>query len=409
MRKMSKTLVGLSTATTVVFSLAMAGSAHADYAPGPGDVVGAGSDTLQYLGDFLADGDVGGDAGFNSGAPTNRLVSIDATADANARLAYANGSTNAVIKTLNPTVVDRAGTFPVARPNGSGAGADALAAQALHPTLQNDPNVNFARMSSKPSAAQEAAVPGGQMHVVQVATENLGLAVSSTSTNMPAAGLSALELVGIYQCTTTHWNALPGNSGGSANTIIPIIPQSGSGTRNTFLADLQVANGGTAITLGSCVVVSEENDPTAIGAQSSPADAIEPMSQSRLNLWNGTSGNGGIGFFHNPAGLTGKSGLGVLLAPGAVMAPLSGNAGDGNPAYHNNRSLYIVFNQSHCSDPAWQPGGTQNWVEALFSNCGHSALPTPYAQTAFGGTTLFAAAGATAGGTNYSDLGVNPF
>jgi len=405
MLRMSKTMVGLGTATTVVFALGLAGTANADYAAGPSDVVGVGSDTLQYLGNFLADGDVGGDAGFNSGAPTNRLVSYDATADANARLAYANGSTNTTVLTLNPTVVDRAGSFPVARPNGSGAGADALAAQAAHPTLQNDPNANFARMSSPPSHAQEIAVPGGQMRVIQIATENLGLAVTASGSHIPAAGLSAQELVAIYQCSTTHWNALAGNSTGSTNTIIPLIPQSGSGTRSKFLADLQAANGGTAITLGSCVVTSEENDPTAIGAQSSPTDAIEPMSQSRLNLWNGTSGNGGVGYFHAPTGLTGKSGLGVLLVPGAVMAPLTGTAGDGNPAYVDNRSLYIVFNQSHCSDTAWQPGGTQNWAEALFSKCGNASLPTPYAATFFG-QTLLSAAGAT---PNYNDLGVNPF
>jgi len=405
MRKTSRTMVGLGTATTVVFALGLSGTAHADYAAGPSDVVGVGSDTLQYLGNFLADGDVGGDAGFNSGAPTNRLVSYDATADANARLAYANGSTNAAIKTLNPTVVDRAGSFPVARPNGSGAGADALAAQAAHPALQNDPNVNFARMSSAPSHAQEIALPGGQMRVIQIAKENLGIAVASSATNMPAAGLSAKELVAIYQCTTTKWNALPGNGAGSGNTIIPILPQSSSGTGKTFLADLQAANGNVAITPGACVVISEENDPTAIAAQSSPADAITVMSQSRLNLWNGTAGNGGFGYFHNPTGLTGKSGLGVLLAPGAVMAPLSGNASDGNPAYVDNRSLYIVFNQSHCSDPVWQPGGTQNWAEALFSQCGNASLPTPFAASPFG-QPLLAAAGAT---PNYSDLGVNPF
>jgi len=405
MHKMSKTMVGLGTATTVVFALGLAGTANADYAAGPSDVVGVGSDTLQYLGDFLADGDVLGDPGYNSGAPTNRLVSYDATADANARLAYANNSTNASLALLNPTVVDRAGSFPVARPNGSGAGADALAAQAAHPSLQNDPNANFARMSSPPSHAQEIAVPGGQMRVIQIATENLGLAVTASGSHIPAAGLSAQELVAIYQCTTTHWNTLAGNSAGSTNTIIPLIPQSGSGTRSKFLADLQAANSNNPIVLGSCVVTSEENDPTAIGAQSSPADAIEPMSQSRLNLWNGTAGNGGIGYFHAPTGLTGKSGLGVVLVPGAVMAPLTGNAGDGNPAYVDNRSLWIVFNQSHCSDPAWQPGGTQNWAEVLFSKCGNASLPAPYAASPFG-LPLLAAGGAT---PNYNDMGVNPF
>ena len=41
-------------------------SASADYAPGSGDAVGVGSDTVQYAIDFLADGDYVSDAGYNS-------------------------------------------------------------------------------------------------------------------------------------------------------------------------------------------------------------------------------------------------------------------------------------------------------------------------------------------------------
>ena len=63
-------------------------SAFADYAPSKGDVVGVGSDTLQYMVDFLADGDAYGDTGYNQLGNKNKLVSFDATADANARLAY---------------------------------------------------------------------------------------------------------------------------------------------------------------------------------------------------------------------------------------------------------------------------------------------------------------------------------
>jgi len=74
-------------------NMLMQGTARADYAPAPytsasgaGDVLCVGSDTVQYVGDFMADGDSHAHAGFNAAKPTYKFVNIDATADANARL-----------------------------------------------------------------------------------------------------------------------------------------------------------------------------------------------------------------------------------------------------------------------------------------------------------------------------------
>ena len=51
--------------------------------------------------------------------------------------------------------------------------------------------------------------------------------------------------------------------------------------------------------------MAEENDPTALAQQSSPADAIEPISQGRLDLYKGvttTGTSGGIGgYFLDPS------------------------------------------------------------------------------------------------------------
>lgn len=116
-------------------------SAVADYGPTQNDVVGVGSDTLQQLADFVADGDFTGNSGYNSLGNKNKFISIDATADANTRLAYgpqglgpncapgtggtAGTGNNAAQHAdapcvLNPTVVLRAGFAPEQRPNGSG-------------------------------------------------------------------------------------------------------------------------------------------------------------------------------------------------------------------------------------------------------------------------------------------------
>src|SRR5262249_48488538 len=98
-----------------------AAPALADYAPNANDVVGDGSDTLQFIVDFGGDGDISGDLGYNSSGNLYKLISMDATADSNARFSWANGSTLQNPLSLNPSAVYRAGTFPQQRINGSGA------------------------------------------------------------------------------------------------------------------------------------------------------------------------------------------------------------------------------------------------------------------------------------------------
>ena len=72
------------------------------------------------------------------------------------------------------------------------------------------------------------------------------ITTASGGTNAPAS-LTLLQLKNIYLCKTTNWDKV----GGTAGTIDAFIPQSGSGTRNTFL--LALGGGVTPITPGSCV------------------------------------------------------------------------------------------------------------------------------------------------------------
>ena len=164
MRTITKAKVSLATLGVIALAAGLAApAALADYAPGSGDVVGVGSDTVQYAGDFVADGDVLGDLGWNSSGAVNRLINFDATADANARLAYGDGGVTGTCApgqggtagtgnqntthadtpcTLNPTIVLRAGLNPVLRPNGSGAGLNALLADTTTPF-----KINYVRRS----------------------------------------------------------------------------------------------------------------------------------------------------------------------------------------------------------------------------------------------------------------------
>jgi hypothetical protein len=286
---------------------------------------------------------------------------------------------------LNPTVVLRAGTFPVQRVSSSGAAISALLADTASPEV-----INFVFSASLPTAAQQTQAGNqgwGFLHVVEIGTDSVQIAADTAATNAPSGGLSISELVSIYTGAITKWNQLPGNSSGSPDTIIPEIPPSGSSIYKTFIADLTTANGGTAPTLSASVKTVEQNDPTAITSDATSADAIVPFSAARLALWS-------AGYFHNPA--TPFPG-GAVLTPGVKL--LTGTAGDGSAAYSSPITDYVIFRQSDASSTTpMEPGGTRNWVQTLFSNPGGSA---PFVAKA-GGQALIAASGVT---PVYDDLG----
>lgn len=381
MRSRSIFKAGGAAFAVAALGLTFAVPASADIAPGGSDIVGVGSDTVQNMANFLADGDpFFGSSGVNVTVGKNRLFSFDATPDANDRAGFLNGSTAAAPVHLTPTIVLRAGRSPVQRPNGSGDGVKALLADTEH-------QINFVRMSRLPDAGEHnnAGAGAGGLHVVKISTDNLVMASAATS-NMPAAGLTAAQLVAIYKCTagSTNWSAF----GGAAGTIIPQTPQSGSGTGKTFLADLQAANGGTVVPLGPCVQVVEENDPASITGSTSPVNTIAPMSEGRFNLY-------GAGYFYNPA----------TKFPGGTTPIVSGiKLHKGATNYVNNRGLYIVFRDADKNIATkWQPGSNLNWVQALFL----SSVVTPYvasgdgqgAIASGGGTPTYVDCGAGAGVT----------
>jgi PBP superfamily domain len=377
--------LGLVGAAAVTLPVVWAGQAFADYAPQPNDIVGVGGDTPQFAVDFALNGDTSGDLGFDSTATVNRVVDFDATADGNARSAYTNSvTTGAASVALNPTDVLRAGDVPVQRVQSSGAAISALLADTASPET-----INYVFSASLPTAAQQTAAGTDgwtYLHVVQIGTDSVQVA-ADTTTNAPA-GLSAADLVGIYKGTYTTWNAIPGNSSGSTATILPEIPPSGSSIFKTFTAALKAANGGTAVTLGSDVKTVEQNDPTAITASSSPANAIVPFSQARLNLWND-------GYFHTPA--TVFPGSATPLTPGVSL--LGGAVPGGGTSYTSAITDYIIYRQSDAADATpLEPGGTRNWVKSLFSD---PSGPAPFFD--LGPTqTLLTASGITPA---YVDLG----
>ena len=377
MRSSTK-LLGLGTAFAVVASLGLpVVAARADVGPSAGDIVGIGSDTVQNIANFLADGEPNATSnGINAVGGRNRFVSFDATPDANDRAGYTVSGA-----VLNPTIILRGGTNPVQRPNGSSSGLAAMLKDTTAPY-----KINWVRMSRfiKSGEITTAQNNGwGGLHVVKASSDALKMAAAST-TNAPAA-LTIAQLVSIYKCDATArtWNQVGGTS---TNAIIPQIPQSGSGTGDTFRADLQAANGGTAVVVGSCVQTVQENDPTSITGSTAPADTIAPFSEGRLNLFNN-------GYFKDPSVTYGNPP--VTLNAGVQML-------NGTGAYVNNRGLYFVFRESDMSSTTpFQSGGTLNFAKSLFANPGGIR---PYLNTPDGQAAITAAGGAP----TYVDCGANP-
>ena len=363
MKTISK--IGLGAVGALAILLVQVDPAHADVAPQANDVVGVGSDTAQFGLEFLADGDPSGNSGYNTTNTARRMVSFDSTGDANASI------------TTGATVVLRANHQPVTRPNGSGSGIAALLADT-----GSAETINWVRSSRLPSAAEQTAATNngwGGLHVYQFATDGLKVGVSNTVTTHAPSALSATDLVNIYNGTYVTWGQVPGYAGSAPTaTIHPYLPQSGSGTRNFFLADLQAANGGTAITLAASVALMQEHDPTLIKGD---ADAIAPFSIGRVSLLNG--------------GYLGTANQNVVVTL------------NGTGTYNVTRGLYILVRERDVADTTgpvglsgiaypFQVGGTKNWVQTLFSGATSWIARSATAP-------LVASAGLTKA---YSDLGV---
>jgi ABC-type phosphate transport system substrate-binding protein len=350
MRKITK--VGLGALGASAMLLSLAGPALADGSPQTSDFVAVGSDTVQNASNFLFDGDQNGNPGFNYANRASRVFSFDANGDDNGRALYPASSTTA----LAVTEILRAGTLPVARPNGSGSGIAAITADSIggagYSTLPNG-NINIVRASRFPKPAEQTACAAiadcGGLHVFQFATDDLQVATAVT-TNATAA-LTDLQLAHIYQCDAgyTNWNGTLG--GTSADAIIPVIPQSGSGTRSFFLADLHAALStfsATGSTLGSCVVTGQEHDPTSITSNVAKQDVVMPFSTGKLALINGTEPGG-------------KAYFGTTVA-GTIMSNYS------TGGYDAPRGLFFIVRDFDLANAAhYSPSATKNIYSYLFS------------------------------------------
>jgi ABC-type phosphate transport system substrate-binding protein len=206
--------------------------------PTTADLIGVGSDTSQHALKLFADA-------WNSGTHSAKIATFAATGGGDITL-----PTNGV----------------TARPNGSGAGKSALYGAG------NKSDVDFARSSSANSTGENAA----GLQAFPFALDTLVTAVSNNVASHAPASLTPQQILGIYEGTFTNWSQV----GGTAGVIKPKIPQTGSGTRTFFLAQLKAIKGADASLAGTVTEVQEHDDSAIKG----DADAIGPISKGRAGL-----------------------------------------------------------------------------------------------------------------------------
>ncbi|MFJ7075847.1 hypothetical protein [Streptomyces sp. NPDC098781] len=218
-----------------------------------GAVVGAAALTLSVMAPVASADPAPGDyrvlAGVGSDTTQDVLNGLAETVDAGTLIASYDATGSSPIKT-------RANGCEIARPNGSSQGITAL---------NNDIDagtgcLDFARSSRGVQTA------GTDLTWIPFATDKLKMAVRDGSP-LEGVNFTTAQLKSIYECSVTSVNGSP---------VTPLIPQSGSGTRSFFLA--QIGNP----TLGSCVGTMQEHDGRTLtsNAHLAPYSVAKYVSQT---------------------------------------------------------------------------------------------------------------------------------
>jgi len=257
--------------------------AHAD--PVANSYVLVGSDTLQDSCNALTNGTTITGSFFQASADGSTLGNFDAF-----------GSATIQAKPNGPYFV---------RPAGSGNGRSALIASITGAPWQGKTitgQVDIARSSSGPGGN---ASSDGKLLYVPFGRDAVSYAYYGPGTEL--ASLTTAQLKQIYESNT------PVAIGGV--TVLPLIPQSGSGTRDFFLSAIGVT------TLGSTVSSNDNTLPENDGSVLTAVGQIVPFSAaSWVAQANGASGVNTIPASGNvklgsPNGLAPFTGSGSSLVP----------------------------------------------------------------------------------------------
>ena len=370
MLKKNRLRLGAVAATAVAACITLvAAPAFADPAPGTfGTIAGVGSDTIQDVMNGLA-----------HDISTPVIASWDAVEPG-------TGATNTTIKTKST-----GNTF--ARPNGSGAGVNALSDSIEGGThtfngVDVTGQVDFARSSSGPS------VTGTTLTYIPFAQDAVTYAVNAGSDfprNIPlgssADPTNKLTLYNIYHCTKTSYT----DSNLNPVTINPYLPQSGSGTAKFWATQVGITESAPP----SCVkrvnqdgLAVEEHNGAAL---TNPGDIV-PFSIAQYIA------QGNHGLIQTNEGLIvterrGNAALGSIGGQPAIR--MSGNTTVMNPLFPVTRLVYNVVastRAANSSDPVFaafvgstsavcsNPATITEFGFATIPNCGVTTITGGYTQ-----------------------------
>ena len=263
------------------------------------------------------------------------------------------GSWNAVSSDPTiTTITTKDGGPSFKRPNGSGDGVFALTQSATGSAsnLYNNVNiagqVDFARSSGGPSSAY----PGSDLTYIPFATDAVTYAYNGASafptdvplgtsaTDTAVGGAFPFNLRNIYNCRVTTFS----DAGGNDITIVPLIPQLGSGTRSFWLGQV----GLTEATLPTCVTsrnnTVEEHDGRALVGSGDvmPYSIAQYIAQGRYSAITTST----------VVERRGNSVLGKV----ATVSPfqLTGTTLTLNPSFPIKRTVYNVVQTSRLAETA---------------------------------------------------------
>jgi ABC-type phosphate transport system substrate-binding protein len=255
--------VAAAAATALAVGIGPAALADPETAPSLTTLVGAGSDTITPL--FDNGGQTTNDPGctksdpgqkgtfvtdYNATKPTYKIASWDAV----------NPCTGTADETITAKAANSSDTScQLERPDGSSAGIAALNENQKDTSESGGQAVyclDFARSSRAPNTTtfEDAFVALAQDAITWTTPKVSG------ETNPEPSVLTTAQLTAIYECTDTNWDQV----GGKDAPIGVVLPQSGSGTRSTWLLALGITatsepcwQNGTVVVAGTTDVIEE--------------------------------------------------------------------------------------------------------------------------------------------------------
>jgi ABC-type phosphate transport system substrate-binding protein len=316
-------------------------------------------------------------------------VGSDTIQDVVNGLATAIPSIGSYDATGTATIKTTAAGNTFARPNGSGAGQQALSASANNTGTRTYPatggvditgQVDFARSSSAPSSS----FPGTDLTFIPFARDAVSYAVNSAS-DFPrdllvgSAAQDALSpapftLRNIYRCAVTTFS----NADGDPVTIRPLLPQSGSGTRSFWLSTLGLTEAqvtGCASDLGGTI---QEHDGSKIKGAGDivPFSVAQYLSQSNYKTLPTTVDE-----------RRGVIDLGRIGGTKPILLTANGN--ELNTAFPVNRLVFNVVQTSRLGEA----GIAAAFVGSTSSVCSNAAIIRQYGfgtiGTLCGNTTTY--------------------